>query len=65
VFLGAIDGYEVRSPGLGADYAAEIHAAIQRAATMPLAGRRYSHRVQFLSHPDNKLGVFPVLPDLP
>ena len=36
-FLGAIDWYEERSPGLGADFAAEIHAAIQRAASMPLA----------------------------
>jgi plasmid stabilization system protein ParE len=36
-FLAAIDWYEERSAGLGADFAAEIHAAIQRAVSMPLA----------------------------
>ncbi len=36
-FLAAIDWYEERSVGLGADFANEIHAAIQRAASMPLA----------------------------
>jgi plasmid stabilization system protein ParE len=39
-FLAAIDWYEERSAGLGADFAAEIHAAIQRAATMPQAWPR-------------------------
>ncbi len=36
-FLAAIDWYEECSAGLGADFAAEIHAAIQRAVAMPLA----------------------------
>ncbi len=36
-FLAAVDWYEERSPGLGADFAAEIHAAILRAVAMPLA----------------------------
>ena len=36
-FLAAIDWYEERSVGLGADFATEIHAAIQRAIAMPLA----------------------------
>jgi hypothetical protein len=36
-FFAAIDWYEDRSRGLGADFAAEIHAAIQRATTMPAA----------------------------
>jgi len=35
--LAAVDWYEVRSAGLGTDFAAEIHAAIQRAIAMPLA----------------------------
>ena len=39
-FLAAIDWYEERSVGLGTDFAAEIHAAIQRAVTMPLAWPR-------------------------
>lgn len=36
-FLAAVDWYEERSAGLGGDFAAEIHAAIQRAVAMPLA----------------------------
>ncbi len=36
-FLAAVDWYEDRSAGLGADFATEIHAAIQRAVAMPLA----------------------------
>ena len=36
-FLAAIDWYEERASGLGADFAVEIHAAIQRAVTLPLA----------------------------
>lgn len=36
-FLAAVDWYEERTAGLGADFAAEIHAAIQRAVAMPLA----------------------------
>jgi plasmid stabilization system protein ParE len=36
-FLAAIDWYEERTAGLGADFAGEIHAAIQRAAAMPAA----------------------------
>jgi plasmid stabilization system protein ParE len=39
-FFAAIDWYEDRSRGLGADFAAETHAAIQRAATMPAAWPR-------------------------
>jgi toxin ParE1/3/4 len=39
-FLAAIDWYEERSSGLGADFAAEIHAAIQRAISLPLAWPR-------------------------
>jgi plasmid stabilization system protein ParE len=36
-FLAAVDWYEERSAGLGAGFAAEIHAAIQRAVMMPMA----------------------------
>jgi plasmid stabilization system protein ParE len=36
-FVAAIDWYEARSVGLGGDFAAEIHAAIRRAASLPLA----------------------------
>lgn len=36
-FLAAIDWYEEHATGLGADFAAEIHAAIRRAVVMPLA----------------------------
>jgi plasmid stabilization system protein ParE len=36
-FIAAIDWYEDRSSGLGADFAVEIHGAIQRAVTLPLA----------------------------
>ncbi|MDZ4255002.1 MAG: type II toxin-antitoxin system RelE/ParE family toxin [Sulfuritalea sp.] len=36
-FLAAVDWYEERAAGLGGDFAAEIHAAIQRAHAMPLA----------------------------
>ena len=36
----AIDWYEARSTGLGADFAAEIYATVQRAASMPLAWPR-------------------------
>jgi hypothetical protein len=39
-FLTAIDWYEKRASGLGADFAVEIHAAIQRAVTLPLAWPR-------------------------
>lgn len=39
-FLAAIDWYEERSAGLGTDFAAEIHAAIQRAVVLPLAWPR-------------------------
>jgi plasmid stabilization system protein ParE len=33
----AIEWYETREPGLGLDFAAEVHAAIQRALAFPLA----------------------------
>lgn len=36
-FLGAVDWYEERSIGLGADFAREIHAAIRLAEAMPFA----------------------------
>jgi plasmid stabilization system protein ParE len=36
-FLAAIDWYEDRTRGLGARFAAEIHAAIQRSIAMPTA----------------------------
>jgi plasmid stabilization system protein ParE len=39
-FLAAIDWYEARSAGLGADFAAEIHAAIKRAVSLPTAWPR-------------------------
>jgi plasmid stabilization system protein ParE len=39
-FLAAVDWYEERSAGLGADFAAEIRAAILRAAAMPEAWPR-------------------------
>lgn len=39
-FFAAIDWYEARSTGLGVDFAAEIYATVQRAASMPLAWPR-------------------------
>ena len=36
-FEAAVDWYEERETGLGLDVAAEIHAALQRAAAMPEA----------------------------
>jgi plasmid stabilization system protein ParE len=36
-FLAAIEWYAAQSTCLGADFAAEIHAAIRRAVAMPLA----------------------------
>jgi len=39
-FLATIDWYKARSSGLGADFSAEIHAAIQRAVALPLAWPR-------------------------
>jgi plasmid stabilization system protein ParE len=33
----AIEWYETREPGLGLDFATEVHAAIQRALSFPLA----------------------------
>ncbi len=33
----AIEWYETREPGLGLDFATEVHAAIQRALAFPLA----------------------------
>jgi hypothetical protein len=34
---GAIEWYETREPGLGLDFATEVHAAIERALAFPLA----------------------------
>jgi plasmid stabilization system protein ParE len=45
-FLAAIDWYEERSPGLGADFAAEIHAALQRAIAMPDAWPRIDNDIR-------------------
>lgn len=39
-FLAAIDWYEDRAVGLGADFAVEIQAGIQRAVAMPEAWPR-------------------------
>lgn len=48
-FEAAVDWYEAREIGLGLDFAAEIHAAIHRAAAMPeavdKASRQYSPRI--------------------
>lgn len=44
--LAAIDWYEERSAGLGADFAAEVHAAIQRATAMPLAWPRIDGEIR-------------------
>lgn len=33
----AIEWYETREPGLGLDFATEVHAAIERALAFPLA----------------------------
>ncbi len=44
--LAAVDWYEVRSPGLGADFAAEIYDAIQRAVAMPLAWPRIDGEIR-------------------
>lgn len=45
-FVAAIDWYEARSVGLGADFAAEIHAAIRRAVSMPLAWPRVDGEIR-------------------
>lgn len=45
-FLAAIDWYEERTAGLGADFAGEIHAAIQRAAAMPAAWPRLEGEIR-------------------
>jgi hypothetical protein len=45
-FEAAVDWYEVREIGLGLDFAAEIHAAIHRAAAMPDAWARLSGDVR-------------------
>jgi len=36
-FLGAIDFYEARDPGLGQDFAIEVYSAIQRIVSFPTA----------------------------
>ena len=36
-FNEAIEWYETHEPGLGLDFAAEVHAAVQRALAFPLA----------------------------
>lgn len=45
-FLTAIDWYEARSVGLGADFSAEIRAAIQRAIAMPHAWPRVDDEIR-------------------
>jgi plasmid stabilization system protein ParE len=45
-FLAAVDWYEERSAGFGADFAAEIHAAILRAVAMPEAWPRVDSDVR-------------------
>ena len=45
-FEAAVDWYEVREIGLGLDFAAEIHAAVHRAAAMPDAWIRLSGDVR-------------------
>lgn len=45
-FEAAVDWYEAREIGLGLDFAAEIHAAIQRAAAMPDAWTRLTGNVR-------------------
>jgi hypothetical protein len=45
-FVEAIEYYEVREIGLGLDFAAEVHAAIQRATTFPTAWQMVSQDVR-------------------
>jgi plasmid stabilization system protein ParE len=45
-FEAAVDWYEERKTGLGLDFAAEIHAALHRAAAMPEAWTRLPGNVR-------------------
>ena len=45
-FEAAVDWYEAREIGLGLDFAAEIHAAIQRAVAIPEAWAKLSGDVR-------------------
>jgi plasmid stabilization system protein ParE len=45
-FVEAIEYYEAREIGLGLDFAAEVHAAIQRATTFPTAWQVVSQDVR-------------------
>jgi len=45
-FCEAIEYYEKRVPGLGYDFALEIHAAIQRACEFPQAWSRFTGDVR-------------------
>jgi hypothetical protein len=38
--------YESREPGLGLDFAAQVHAAIQRALTFPLAWQEMGNDIR-------------------
>lgn len=42
----AIDYYEEREPGLGRDFAVEVHTAVQRALTYPKAWPVLEHEVR-------------------
>ena len=42
----AIEWYESREPGLGLDFAAQVHAAIQRALTFPLAWQEMGNDIR-------------------
>lgn len=57
-FLAAIDWYEERTTGLGTDFAAEIHAAIQRAVAMPLAWPRVDGEIRRVLTSRFPYGIF-------
>jgi hypothetical protein len=42
----AIEWYESREPGLGLDFAAQVHAAIQRALAFPLAWQEMGNGIR-------------------
>lgn len=42
----AIEWYEAREPGLGLDFATQVHAAIQRALSFPSAWQEMSNDIR-------------------
>jgi plasmid stabilization system protein ParE len=65
----AIEWYEVREPGLGLDFATQVHAAVQRALAFPFAWQemgpeirralvhRFPYGVLYVAEPERLLIV--------